>query len=144
MKFIPTLAIAGLTLIGATAVMAQDPIAQRKEGMKAVGAATGPLGKMMRGEDPFDLAKVQAALTVYATAAKAQPALYPAGSDKGETRALPAVFSDKAKFDAIFVQWGNDVTAAQAAIKDEASFKTEMPKVLKNCGTCHETYRKPQ
>lgn len=139
-----TLAVIGLSVLGATAVMAQDPIAQRKEGMKAVGAATGPIGKMMRGEEAFDLAKVQSALNVYVAAAKAQPAFYPAGSDKGETRALPAVFAEKDKFNALFANLEKDAMAAQAAIKDEATFKAEMPKVLKNCGSCHETYRKPQ
>lgn len=139
-----SLAVIGLSILGATAVMAQDPVAQRKEGMKAVGAATGPIGKMMRGEEAFDLAKVKNALTVYVAAAKAQPAFYPAGSDKGETRALPAIFSEKDKFNAIFANWEKDATAALAAITDEATFKTEMPKVLKNCGSCHEPYRKPQ
>lgn len=144
MNLTRTLAIVGLSVLGATAVMAQDPIAQRKEAMKAVGAATGPIGKMMRGEDPFDLAKVQAALNVYMKVAKEAPALFPAGSDKGETRALPAVFTEKDKFNGIFASWEKDSTAALAAIKDEATFKSEFPKVLKNCGSCHETYRKPQ
>lgn len=144
MKLAKTLAIVGLSVLGATAVMAQDPVAQRKESMKAVGAATGPIGKMMRGEDPFDLAKAQAALAVYVAAAKAQPALYPAGSDKGETRALPAIWTEKDKFNGIFANFEKDAMAAQAAIKDEASFKAEFPKVLRNCGACHEPFRKPQ
>ena len=29
------------------------------------------------------------------------------------------------------------------AIKDEASFKAEMGKVLGNCKACHDVYRKP-
>ena len=27
-----------------------------------------------------------------------------------------------------------------ASIKDEATFKAEMPKVLQNCGTCHNDF----
>ncbi|MGL4324023.1 MAG: c-type cytochrome [Beijerinckiaceae bacterium] len=144
MTFVKTLAVIGLSVLGATAVMAQDPVAQRKDAMKAVGQATGPLGKMMRGEEAFDLAKVKAALTLYASTAKASPALFPAGSDKGETRTLPLAFTEKDKFNAIFASWEKDSNAGLAAITDEATFKTEMPKVLKNCGSCHEPYRKPQ
>ena len=29
-----------------------------------------------------------------------------------------------------------------ASIKDEATMKAELPKVLQNCGTCHQTFRK--
>ena len=29
-------------------------------------------------------------------------------------------------------------------VKDEASFKTVFPEVQKNCGGCHQTYRKRQ
>ncbi len=57
---------------------------------------------------------------------------------------MPAAFTEKDKFNAIFAKWDADSTAALAAIKDEASFKGEMPKVLSNCGACHQPYRRPQ
>ena len=38
---------------------------------------------------------------------------------------------------------GADAKAAHGAIKDEASFKAEWPKVVANCGGCHKEYRKP-
>lgn len=139
-----TIAVLAFAAIGATAVMAQDVIAQRKEAMKGLGAATGPMGRMLQGAAPFDLNTVKASLTTYQNTAKAAPALFPAGSGTGETRALPAVFTEKDKFDAIFAKFGADAAAAATAIKDEASFKTEMPKVLANCGACHTAYRKPQ
>ena len=37
-----------------------------------------------------------------------------------------------------------DAKAAQAAIKDEASFKAEWGKIGANCGGCHKAYRKPE
>lgn len=142
---IKTVAVALLVVGGIGAAVAQgDPVQQRKDAMKAVGAATGPVGRMLQGAEPFDMAKVTNALTVYVNTSKSAPALWPAGSDKGEHRTLPAAFTEKDKFNAIFAKWGADATAAQAAIKDEASFKTEMPKVLANCGACHTPYRRPQ
>jgi len=134
-----------ILIAGIGAAVAQgDPVAQRKDAMKAVGQATGPVGRMLQGADPFDLAKAQNALNVYIKASKDAPALWPAGSDKGETRTLPAAFTETEKFNGIFAKWGADSTAALASIKDEASFKTEMPKVLANCGACHTPYRRPQ
>jgi cytochrome c556 len=143
MKFAKTLAVIGGTLLATTAVLAQDPVAQRKEAMKAVGAATGPLGRMLRGEEGFDLAKVQAALNVYSRTAKVAPAMFPAGSDQGDTKVQPAAFAEKDKFNGFFASWDQAATTALTTIKDEASFKTEMPKVLASCGACHTPYRKP-
>jgi cytochrome c556 len=136
---------AALVAGGVSVAVAQgDAIAQRKELMKATGAATGPIGPMLRGEQPFDLARVQASLDVYIRTAKAAPALFPAGSDAGDTRTLPAAFAEKDKFNGIFAAWDSAATAAKASITNEATFKTEMPKVLAQCGACHQPYRKPQ
>jgi cytochrome c556 len=135
--------LASLLAIGATAAVAQSAaIAQRKEQFKAMGGAAGPIGKMLRGEDAFDLAKVQAGLKTIADNNKTVAKLFPDDSKAGgETKALPAIWENKAKFDAIFVKLDGDVANAIAKIKDEASFKAEMPKVLGNCGACHNEFR---
>lgn len=135
--------IAGLALaFGAGAVLAQDAIAQRRDIMKGVGGATRDPGAMLKGEQPFDLAKVQKTLATYEDAAKKMPGLYPAGTQTGgETSAAPKIWEDPAGFKAAFDKFGADSAAALAAIKDEASFKANFPNVLKSCGSCHESYR---
>ncbi|MBL8587139.1 MAG: cytochrome c [Methylobacteriaceae bacterium] len=137
------IAAAVLAALGAGAAFAQaDVIKARQEAMKAAGAATGPVGKMLKGEEAFDLAKVQAALRAYSDTAKKSAALYPDNSKTGgDTAALPAVWEKKADFTAKFEAWDKEAAAALASIKDEASFKATFPNVLKNCGGCHETYR---
>jgi len=126
--------------VGATTVYAQNAsiIAQRKDLMKSVGKAAGDGGRMMKGEQPFNLETAQAALKVYEEAAAKSKDLYPDDSKTGgETAALPVVWEKKAEFMGVFEKFGSDAKAAQAAIKDEASFKTEWPKVMSNCGACH-------
>ena len=136
------LVLSTVLALGAGVALAQsNVIDQRKAEMKAMGGAAGPMGKMMKGEEAFDLAKVKAGLETIAKNAKNGPSLFPAGSDKGETKAQPAVWTDKAKFDGLFAKLAADATAASAAIKDEASFKAEAGKVLGNCGACHKEYR---
>jgi HAD superfamily hydrolase (TIGR01493 family) len=56
-----------------------DVIGQRKALMKAVGGATRDPGQMLRGQQPFDLAKVKASLDAYADAASALAALRSTG-----------------------------------------------------------------
>lgn len=135
--------LAGLAVaLGATAVFAQDVIAQRRDIMKGVGGATRDPGAMLKGEQPFDLAKVQRSLAVYQDSAKTMLSLYPANSKTGgDTSAAPKIWEDPAGFKAAFDKFAADSAAAAAAIKDEASFKANFPNVLKNCGSCHESYR---
>ncbi len=137
------LLVAGMLALGITTVFAESAaIGQRQEILKGFGAATRDPGRMLRGEAPFDLAKVQASLATLADGAAKLPALFPDDSKEGgNTKALPIIWTEKDKFVAIYAKLGSDATAAQAGIKDEASFKTEMPKVLGNCGACHQTYR---
>ena len=137
------IAAAAIVAVGSTAVIAQSAaIGQRKEIMKGVGGAAKDPGAMMRGEVPFDLAKVQASLKVYSEAAKKMPALFPDDSKTGgETTVLAAIWEKKADFDGIFAKFDKDAAAAAALVKDEASFKAEWPKVMANCGACHKGYR---
>lgn len=136
------IALSLASVLAATAALAQaDVIKARQEAMKATGGQTAILGKMLKGEEKFDLGKVQDALKQYAMVAEKGPSLFPAGSQNGDTAALPAVWTAKADFDAKFAKFGADTKAAQEKIKDEASFKATIPDLLKNCGGCHETYR---
>ena len=59
----------------------------------------------------------------------------------GDTAALPAIWDNKADFDAKFTKFGADAKAAQGAVKDLDTFKAAFGGLTKNCGGCHETYR---
>ncbi len=124
----------------ALAASGADAIKERRALMKENGEATKAVVGMLKGA-PFDLAAVQKALKTYENAAAKMPGLFPADSEKGDTHALPAVWTDTADFDARFKKFGADSAAALTAITDDASFKANMPGVLKNCGGCHEKFR---
>lgn len=135
------LVLAGLGL-GLTAVMAQsNPIAERKDAMKAVGAATRDGAAMAKGEAAFDAAKAQAIFKTYADAAKKMPTLFPDSSKTGgETTAAPKIWEDQAGFKAAFVKFETDA-AAGASVANLDAFRTAFGAATKNCGTCHEVFR---
>jgi cytochrome c556 len=137
------LAVAAVAL-GITAVVAQsDPIAARKALMKANGDQAKIGAAMAKGEAPFDAAKVEVMFTTFADAAAKMPALFPDNSKTGgETAALPAIWENKADFEARMAKFGKDANAAKAEIKDLDGFKAKWGAFAKdNCGGCHEKYR---
>jgi cytochrome c556 len=130
---------------GATAVVAQsDPIAARKAVMKENGAQSRIATDMIEGKRPFDIAAAKKVLATFAdSATKAKP-LFPENSKTGDTAALPAIWEKKADFDAKLAKFGDEAKAAEAKVKDLDSFKAEVNEVRKNCGGCHQPYRKRQ
>ena len=139
------LSVAAAIAVGATAVYAQSAaIGQRKEVLKTFGGAMKDPGGMMKGEVPFDLAKVQASLKTISEGAPKVATLFPDDSKTGgDTKALPAIWEKKSEFEAGWKKLEADAKAAITAIKDEASFKTEWPKIGANCGACHKAFREP-
>src|SRR5580704_8811386 len=86
-----------------------DAIAQRREMMKGDGAAVRKMLGMLKGSAAFDLPTVQASLKTFVDVAAKAPALFPDDSKTGGgTNALPAVWENKADFDARFAKFGKD------------------------------------
>jgi cytochrome c556 len=139
-----TVFVAGVLALGVSAAIAQSNVVEQRQAlMKEMGAQTRPIGSMLRGQEAFDLAKVQAGLKVFAENSQKVAPLFPESSKNAEkTEALPAIWDNKSKFESNLTKLNQDAQAAMAAIKDEASFKSEMPKVLQNCGACHNDFRK--
>ncbi len=123
-------------------VLAQDPIAQRRDVMKGVGAATRTGTQMAKGDIPFDLAKAKEVLSTYAKAAANFHEYFPTDSKTGgQTTAAPAIWENQADFRARFDAWGKDIQAASASTTDLATFRESFGTVTKACGACHNTYR---
>jgi len=136
---------AAFAALGATAVIAQsDPIAARKAVMKENGNQSRIAREMIEGKQPFNLDAAKKVLATFAETNDKAKGLFPDSSKAGDTAALPAVWENKADFDAKLVKFSNDAKAANAKVKDLDSFKAEMGEVGKNCGGCHQTYRKRQ
>lgn len=128
--------------LGLTAVVAQpDPIAERRNTMKAIGAATRDGAAIAKGDVPFEAAKAQAVFKVYADSAKKMVDLFPESAKAGgDTTAAPKIWEDQAGFKAAFAKFEADAGAG-AAVSDLAGFRTAFGNATKNCAACHEVYR---
>jgi len=133
--------------LAATAVFAQqDPVAARKALMKGNVRNALALVQMMRGQQPYDQGKVDAAIVDWTTAAQKLPELFPANSKTGPVDgsdyfASPKVWEAKADFDAHAAKFGKEAAELKTKIKDVDSLKATFPVFAKSCDSCHETYR---
>ena len=129
---------------GATVLVAQtDPIAARRALMKTNGDESKVATEMLEAKRPFDLAAAKKVFASFAEAGEKAPALFPDTSKTGgDTAALPAIWENKADFDAKLAKFASESKAAADATKDLDSFKVQVTEVRKNCGGCHQTYRK--
>jgi len=135
---------AAVAALGVTAVVAQtDPIAARKAVMKENGAQAKIASEMVKGTEPFDLAKAHKVLAAFADTDAKVKSLFPdSAKTGGDTAALPAIWENKADFDAKLAKFSADAKETDATVKDLDSFKAAMATVGKNCGGCHNNYRK--
>jgi cytochrome c556 len=128
---------------GATALVAQsDPIAARKALMKANGDQNKVATEMLEGKRPFNLEDAKKVFVVFVEAGEKAPGLFPDSSKTGDTAALPPIWENKADFNARLAKLASQAKAAADATKDLDSFKLQITEVRKNCGGCHQTYRK--
>jgi cytochrome c556 len=138
----------GAVALGLTAVTSataqQDVIKARQELMKRSGQQMGVVGRMTRGQDPFDGAKVNAAFDAWADKAQKLPTAFPDASRRGNTNALPSVWDDKAGFSAAIAKFQKDVADNRAkAAESLDGLKAAFPNILNDCNGCHEKFRKP-
>jgi cytochrome c556 len=141
------LAVSAVMLSAVTVAMAaNDPIETRKDLMEANGAAAAVAAGMLKGELDYNPAVAKSAIRTLRATAHAFGAFFPEGSDKGDTKASPKIWSDRAGFEAQLAKFKADTdAAAKAAGKDGPpdldAFKAAVTPVFSHCKSCHQDYR---
>ena len=134
-------AVAALA-VGATVVLAQNlnAISERRNVMAAIATASLANFKMMKGEIPFDLPKLQGRLKTMQDEAAKFKALFPDNSKTGgDTAASERIWKAKAEFEAAVDTFAAQIKATADTVKDEATLKAEYPKMVsKGCNGCHK------
>ena len=143
MVFSRLIGIVLATGILALPASAKEPIVEYRESvMEAIGGHTGALAQIITGKVAFaDEARPH--VLALAALAKMAGGIFPPGSDKGETHALPAIWEKPADF-------AKALTTFQAAVADLAKQADAAPQemapafdsVVKACKGCHDNFRK--
>ena len=119
-------------------------VRQRQAAMTLIGKYWGPIAGMASGKvTPYNADVVSRNATYLENLAQ-MPWDGFHESTKGEkSRALPALFTDKAKFDELSQRLQSETAklGQMARAKDEAGVKTQYAAVGKVCGACHDGFR---
>ncbi|HYD32725.1 MAG TPA: cytochrome c [Azospirillaceae bacterium] len=128
-------------LLAAGSVAAEDVIAARQANFKVAKEAMGLIKKTL--EDGGDLAVVKAqAVRLTEVAQKAGP-LFPAGSDKGDTKAKADIWKNLPDFQTKGQAYGAEAAklVEVAASGDAGAVKKQFGAVGASCKSCHESYK---
>lgn len=150
MKFAATFALAAAGALLASGASAQnfqkpeDAIKYRRSAMTVLATHFGVLGAMANGRVPFDAQVAARNADIVAMVSHLPFAGFVPGSDKGETRAKPEVWSENAKFKAGAEKMqdavGKLATAAKSGNLD--TMKAAFGPAAQTCKACHDDFRK--
>jgi cytochrome c556 len=143
------LALAGLaTALPAAAQFAkpEDAIKYRKAGMFMMSQHFGRVFAMANGKMPFDAKAVVDNAELATTISKLPYAGFIEGTDKGDTRAKPEIWSEMDKFKAAASKMQDEMVKLNVAAKggNIDTIKAAAGEVGKACKGCHDNYQKPQ
>jgi cytochrome c556 len=154
MKHRPALAAIALGLV--TALTASPAAAQfrnadaaikyRQSAMYLQNNHMARLFAMANGQVPFDAKIASEQIEIVSMLNRLQFAAFIDGSDKGNTRAKPEIWTEKDKFAAAITKSQEDVLKLAAAGKtgNLEQIKAAAGAVGQSCKACHDAYQKPQ
>lgn len=145
-----TIGLGSAMVVSAAAVLAhtgvENPaVLARMDGMKAMADRMEVLVPMARGEEPFDAARVAAALDALEQYALEAPELFRAPESDPASEALPAIWEDYADFEARSDDLIDAVRAASSTgIEGRDALVPAVRAIGAACSACHEDYRAEQ
>ena len=142
---VAAIAAAGVALPAAAQfAKPEDAIKYRKAAFTVMGTHFGRVAAMANGRIPFD-AKAAADNAEIATIASKLPyAGFVEGTDKGETKAEPKIWTEMDKFKGAAAKMQEEMAKLNVAAKSGNidTIKAAVGETGKSCKACHDVYRK--
>ena len=116
------------------------PIHDRVELMEGVGKNAKAIGAALKAGKPTEM---EAPATAIASVMDKFVTLFPEGSTDPGSRAKPAVWTDRKKFDGLAMQLKTEAEALATAAKNGGDVKATSGTLWKTCKACHTDFREP-
>ena len=148
MKSIPLLLVAAATLALSTQASAQfakpeDAIKYRKNALFVMQQHYARVGAMANGRVPFDARVAAENAAIAETMSRLPWAAFGEGTDKGDTKAKPEIWRERAKFDAAADKMQAEMGKLAAASKtgNLDAIKAAFQATGATCKACHDDFR---
>jgi len=118
-------------------------VKQRQAAMTLIGKYFGPMAGMAQGKIPFNAGVVQRNAGFLDNLSRMPWDGFDASTRSIDTKALPAVYDNAAKFKEAASRLENEAAKLVAVSKggDEGAIKAQIGAVGKSCGGCHNDFR---
>ncbi|MBN9373474.1 cytochrome c [Hydrogenophaga sp.] len=122
----------------------EDAVKYRKASFTVLAAHFGRVGAMANGRVPFDAKVAAESAAIAETMSKLPWEAFGPGTDRGDTRAEPAVWTEQAKFKAASEKMMGEVAKLNAAAKtgNLDQIKAAFGAAGASCKACHDDFRK--
>ena len=143
-----TALVVGALLLGAGVVMAQQDVAVTQQNLMKVALGKpmyGVMGKILKGDTPYDQAAVDKALTdMEAEVTKIATTFTPNPKEavpNASYGSSPKLWQNKADFDSKIPAVTKVIADQKGKIKDAATLKVSFDAIQDKCNGCHDDYR---
>lgn len=109
--------------------------------MKTIGDQMKVIGKMAKGEAPFDAAAANAALTEVAAQAAQVPSMFETPATDPKSEALPVIWEQFDDFTKLAVSMEQTAEKLAGTVQTDADLGAVMGQMGATCKACHSTYR---
>lgn len=122
----------------------EDAIKYRKAVFTVMASHFGRVGAMANGRIPFDAKLVAENAEIATMMSKLPYAAFGEGTDKGDTKAKPEVWSESDKFKAAAAKMQEEMAKLNTAAKtgNQDAIKAAFGPVGQACKGCHDHFRK--
>jgi cytochrome c556 len=149
MKIISSFVLVASALVFSNTASAQfakpeDAIKYRKNALFVMQQHFARVGAMANGKVPFDAKIVAENAAIAESMSKLPWAAFTEGSDKGETRAKPEIWTEQAKFKEASEKMMAEMSKLSVAAKSGNidSIKAAVSATGGSCKNCHDAYQK--
>ncbi len=149
MKLVASLvlaAVASTLTLSAHAQFAkpEDAIKYRKSALTVMSAHFGRVAAMANGRMPFDAGAAASNAATAEMMSKLPFAGFVDGTDKGDTKAKPEIWTERAKFNAAAEKMQGEMTKLAMVAKggNLDAIKAQVGATGGACKACHDDYRK--
>lgn len=122
----------------------EDAVKYRKGALTVMANHFSRIGAMANGRAPFDAKVAAESAAIVETMSKLPWEGFVPGTDKGDTGALPVIWTEQAKFkeNSDRLQTATAQLSAAAKTGNLDSVKTAFGATAQSCKACHDAFRK--